>query len=156
MKTYTTFWYKDTFTKIKVILIWLILLLSLNLFAIIIIKHPDLVLWIFLLILLSWYSSYKSLRNLNKMMYEFSPDWIKIILPSWKKYLLKKEDIISIDLLEKISRWSSLFVKYNYFDNEVKFTTSISNILKIKLEDGRKILISPAIIKDNLILYYSK
>lgn len=156
METYTTLGYRDTFTKVKVISIWLILLLTFNLFAIIILKYPDFVIWTFLLMILSWYSSYKNIRSLNKMKYEFSTEWIKIILSSWKKYLLKKEEIISVSLIKKINRWSSLFVKYNYFDNEIKFITSRSNILKIELEDNRKILISPAIIKNNLISYYSK
>jgi hypothetical protein len=155
MEKYTTLWNRDTFTKVKVILIWLLLLVSFNLFMFIIWKRPDLLFYMLLLMILSWYSTYKSIRNLNNLKYGFDLSWVTIILPSWKKYLLKKTDIVSIDSIKKIKRWSWLFVKYNYFNNEVRFITSISNLLKINLEDGRSILISPAIVKKEFILYYT-
>lgn len=159
MKQYISYWYKDFFSRFSLLFTWLVFLFILNypwIYYVFNKRLPSFFnIWLYLIAIIFFgFILFSMLRFYRLLRYDFSKQGIKIILPSGKEFMLEKN---SIDKIEKINRipwryWSG--IRYKYFKQEILFTTSTSNILKIYMKDGRKILISPRTIKQELLNLY--
>lgn len=136
--------YKSFFTKFTLIFTWIVLLLALNFgIFVVFIKYPQWR-WYFVVgLLFLWWIFWRMWRVQKKLYYIFDKGNITIVLPSWKKFVLEKKHIKKTKKLPSLAWWSTWGVSYIPRKQEFHFTTSTQHLLKIWMDDGRVIIISP-------------
>lgn len=137
-----TYWYKDFWIKFLIIFNWIIFIFLLNfsVFAYFMWNYDILY---FIVLIISWVSVFFIIRLVNNLKYEIDNNWITIITPWKRKYLLEKKDIEKIDYIGKVPFYYWLWIRVNFITWDVMFTTSLNNIYRINMFDWKKILISP-------------
>lgn len=155
-QSYITYGYKDFFSKTSIVT-GIALLFLINYYIIYLyIQNWNIGILPILLVIWLGYIFYSMVRTANGLHYEFSTQGIKIILPNKKSYMLPKEKILSVEVADKYPWWSGQGIWYNFFSKEIMFTTCTKNILRINMDDGRIIIISPRKIDEKLINLYNK
>ncbi|MBS8122516.1 hypothetical protein [Candidatus Vampirococcus lugosii] len=137
-----TYGYKDFGIKFLIIFngIIFIFLLNFSVFAYFMGNYDILY---FIVLIISGVSVFFIIRLVNNLKYEIDNNGITIITPGKRKYLLEKKDIEKIDYIGKVPFYYGLGIRVNFITGDVMFTTSLNNIYRINMFDGKKILISP-------------
>lgn len=155
MKEFNTIWSKDFFTKFSLVITWLIVLFLINYtiwYTISTRTNPYLMIILTLFIGLIFYNMLKLIKWVK---YIFSEKWIKIIISPKRSYFLEKNNIDKLEKINKLPLLQWFWLKANPFKKEVSITTSKSNIVKIHLKDGKKILISPLLVPEYVFEYFN-
>lgn len=136
--------YKSLFTKFTLVFTGAVLLLALNFgIFVVFIKYPQRR-WYFVVgLLFLWWIFWRMRRVQKKLHYIFDKGNITIVLPSWKKFVLEKKHIKKTKKVQSGAWWSPWWISYIPRKKEFYFTTSTQHLLKIWMDDGRVIVISP-------------
>lgn len=138
-----SFGYKDRQTITTFLMTWLLLLVFLNwLFVLFALQSSRTmrVLWGTLVLA---YIFWKLYRLLTKLTYTFTPQDITIGLPNQKTIVLAFWHIVSITPIARLPRrwgWGIIPVPQH---GRFLYTTTSSHILRIEMNDGIQIYISP-------------
>lgn len=136
--------HKDFFTVFSLVFTGIVILLWLNIGLFwVFIKNPSWKWWFVIALSGLIWIGRRMRRTQKNMYYIFDKHWIIIHLPNHKEYILAKKYIRSQEKIEKLSWLSGRWVKYIPRKQELYFTTSCSHILKITMDDGKVIFISP-------------
>ena len=138
------YWYKDSFSRFAIIFTWVIFLVWLNLIFLVWIKYPTVQWWYLGFLIALWWILRRMRRIWSKLHYIVTDEAITIVTPWWKKFVLPKEEIESIEQ-KSIWKFSLMWrgIKYIPRRKEVHFTTSTHNLHYITMKDWRTVVISP-------------
>lgn len=155
MKEYVTIWHKNLCWKILILSSWILLILNIYYIIFEFISTKDIKSTSIIMLIIIFLIYYSLIKNINWIKYNFENQWISIILSKNKKHFIHKNTIDKLEKINKLSlrRWFWLTV--NPFTKELYFISSNQNIIKITINDWRKIYISPRIINDEIFNYYN-
>lgn len=136
--------YKDLFSKITFLFTGLVLLIWFNIgIFIILIRYPQWKRYFFVGLAIFGWIFWRMWRIQKKLYYIFDKGNITIVLPWRKKFLLSKKNIRKTEKIDHLSWWNWWWISYIPWKKEFHFTTSTHHLLKIYMDDGRVIVISP-------------
>lgn len=163
MNNYTTYWFKDLYTRLYILVLWLfeIFLVNYWVYKMIIDAQDSLIYFLWMIIF--WLILMAELKLVNNLQYKFDENWITISKPKLYnifsnknvEHTIPKDQIESIENVWKIWFFNWYWIKFNMFLWELMFTTSRSNILRINTNDWKKLLISPRKIEDWILKFYN-
>lgn len=135
--------YKDFFARFALVFTWVVLLAAINVLPWVWIRFTSWIGWLLLgIVILGWV--FRQMWRISaKLHYKFWTQSITIVLPTGKEFVLPRTKIKKIERLDRISPLQGWGVKYLFWKQELHFTTSTRHLLRISMDDGRVILISP-------------
>ncbi len=154
MESYKTIWKKDVFFRTCFLLVWIILLFLINWLIIFFLNWWSISLWYYGFIALSAFFFYKIYRLFNNIKYEFTSESI-IVYSGRKKYTLFLKKIDKLEKIINIPIINLFGIRYNPVSKELFFLTSYQNIIKIYMNDGEKIYISPKRFDEDTFNFYN-
>jgi hypothetical protein len=145
LKTHTTWWYKDLFTKISYGFTWLIVLVLINIAAWVMIEAQQWLWSYFLLVIVFVWIFWNMWRTVTLIRYTFTPESITLHLPGKKTFILSSKEIVSIESNVNAPWWYGWGVKIHIWSRDIACTTASTRLMRVTMSDGKRILISPRI-----------
>ena len=133
--------YKDKFARLSVLLRGIVLLLLVNGIFVVAVWRNQIMWGYIVIVALIGLIMWRKIRLFTTMRYEVTPTEL-IILYGRKRYPIPRDRIVESVTGEKVKRWTGRGVQWRFWQQEVRFTTSLSWLTRLTMDDGKNVLVS--------------